>query len=61
MMRYNGFPVRGIYIGPDKVLGTTILDSERTKWNNKVNASDVYSKTEIDNMIGDIESLLSNI
>lgn len=65
--RYVGFPVRGIYTGDkpsgtgDKVLGTTILDSERTKWNNKVNASDVYSKTEIDNMIGDIESLLSNI
>lgn len=32
--RCGGSSVRGIYIGPDKVLGTTIFDSERTKWNN---------------------------
>lgn len=65
--RYGGYSVRGVYTGDKpsgtvgKVLGTTILDSERESWNAKVNASDVYNKTEIDNMIGDIESLLSNI
>ena len=41
--RYYGYLVRGIYTGDKtsgtvgKVLGTTILDSERTKWNNAVN------------------------
>ena len=35
--RSGGLPVRGIYTGPDKVLGTTILDSERTKWNDAAN------------------------
>lgn len=65
--RCRGYSVRGVYTGDKpsgtvgKVLGTTILDSERESWNAKVNASDVYNKTEIDNMIGDIESLLSNI
>lgn len=66
--RCNGSSVRGIYTGPDKVLGTTILDSERTKWNNavedinnKADISSVYTKSEIDAMIGIINTELSNI
>ena len=41
--RCSGYSVRGVYTGDKpsgtvgKVLGTTILDSERTKWNNAAN------------------------
>ena len=48
-----GFPVRAVLDGnpTTKTLGTTILDSERAAWNAKANASDYYTKAEIDAML----------
>ena len=37
------------------------VSSMQTQLDGKANASDVYTKTEIDNMIGNIETLLSQV
>ena len=38
-----------------------VTDTEKSTWNGKANASDVYTKSEIDSKIGDIETLLEAI
>lgn len=49
--RDNGFNVRPVIKGPAKILGTTITAAERTAWNAKADASNVYTKAEIDQML----------
>lgn len=44
-----------------KVLGTTITQEERTRWNNKSDQSDTYTKAEIDQMVQDIYTLIYNL
>lgn len=40
---FSGCSVRAVYTRPDKVLGTTILDSERAAWNAKSDFSGSYT------------------
>ena len=66
--RFCGLPVRGVYTGDkpsgteDKVLGTTILDVERTKWNNAAeDINDKVNRSELSDVAttGDYDDLIN--
>lgn len=48
-----GYPIRPV-LDAQKILGKTVTDAEKAAWNAKANASDYYTKAEIDAMLQQI-------
>lgn len=62
--RFFGFPIRGVYIGDkssgsEKVLGTTILNSERDVWNNSIANLQNQRTLTVNNITTNTSSLCS--